>query len=160
MNTAMDLRVKMVRTLPNEVQEVIWRSYFSDTVLPWLILEVEQKMLNASYEELFDKYHDIVVDTVERLRACFQHQELFFQMNMDFVEDRLFDVITTQEGREMFEMYQVIKDNITDPYLLKLELICLVDKLRTNGRGKLHSCILCRMMLARLRVMIAPIAHV
>lgn len=150
----MDLRVGMAKTLPDELQELIWRSYYSDMVIPWLIPEVETRMLNGAYEELFDEYCNSVLEITHSLCDYYQHRQLFFTMNMDFVEDRLFDVIATQEGKDMFEMYQVIKDNIAHPYLLRLGLVDMVDKVRDNGRDKLQSCIWCKMMLSRLNIMI------
>lgn len=156
MNTAMDLRVAIAKGLPDDLQEVIWRSYYTDTVLPWLMVEMEVKLQNKSYEKLFDKYCNYVVEQVNRLCPFYQENQLWFNMNMDFAEDRLLDVVFSQEGRELFDMYQVIKENITHPYLLCLDLIGMVDSLRSQGRKKLHACILCDMFLERLVAMIMP----
>jgi hypothetical protein len=157
MNTAIDLRVAMIKVLPDELQEVVWRKYYSDSVIPWLMMNIDLKLHNSDYEELFTKYHDYVVDIARRLCTLYQQNQLWFNMNMDFTEDRLMDIIFTTEGCEMFDMYQTIRENITHSYLLRLGLIDMVDRLRARGRNKVHACLLCNMMIQRLKAMIIPI---
>lgn len=156
MNTSIELRVKIAKVLPGELQEVVWRRYYDNTVLPWLMVEINVKLRNNDYEELYTRYHVYVVELANRLCSFYRDNQLWFNMNMDFAEDRLLDVVFTMEGRELFDMYLTIKENISHSYLLRLGLIGMIDQLRKNGRDKLHACILCNAMLQRLKVMILP----
>lgn len=156
MNTAIALRIAMAKDLPDELQEIIWKSYYKDTVLPWLMLKVEMKQLNNAYEKRFDRYRDYVIKQVNKLCAFYLENQLLFNMNMDFAEDRLLDDVFFEDGRHLFDMYLIIKENITHPYLLHLNLIDMVDTVRSHGRKKIDACILCDMFLKRLIVMISP----
>lgn len=156
MNTAIALRIAMAKDLPDELQEVIWKSYYTDTVLPWMMLALESKLLNNAYEKQFDRYRDYVIKQVNKLCALYQEHQLWFNINMDFIEDRLLDDVFFQDGCHLFDMYRVIKENITHPYLLRLNLIGMVDTVRSHGRKKIDACILCDMFLKRLIVMISP----
>jgi hypothetical protein len=116
----MDIRLDVARKLPDELQEVIWKTYNNMHILPGLMDKVETIMYNKEYEGLLDQCSILVCNITENLLKLKNDYEMAFDISVDFAFDRLFEC--GSPDLDKVALLNVIKDNITNPHLLKISI--------------------------------------
>jgi hypothetical protein len=106
----------MISKLPHELQELVWKKYFSSFVC----YEISLLRLETSlYENMSNKCYTMIDNLIHVALNIFNRSVIEFNMVLDFLEDRLFDDIWNPDG--IYLLY-IIKHYINTPSLLKIEL--------------------------------------
>ena len=122
-NMSIDVRIAIARNLPEDLQDMVWKTYNDTYVMPYLMLDVETKLHNKEYESIYD---DISVLTKNIANTLYQFQlrhTMLFNICMDVAEDRICDMCITPTELAMLSMFQSIQKNINHPHLLQLGLL-------------------------------------
>lgn len=120
---SMVYRIAVARILPDELQSTIWTMYNSQYVLPDLMKTVETRVQNAKYEYVYDRYSEAVARFVGRICGMRSVDERWFNHCMEVAEDRICESCETPMEMVVYCMFQVVRDNITHPYLMRLGLL-------------------------------------
>lgn len=116
----MEVRIKIARSLPFEIQEQIWKTYNNMYVLPDLMDKVETTLYNKEYEGLVDDCSTLLSNIIDKLSRLNRDYDLAFDIAVEFAFDRLFECVSPDLDK--ITLLHVIKDNISNPYLLKITL--------------------------------------
>lgn len=116
----MELRLEVARSLPCELQEVIWKTYNNMYILPILMDEIEIKLFNKEYESLLHECSMLVCNIIESLLKLRNNYEIAFDIAVDFAFDRLLECGSADVDK--IALLNVIKENINNPYLLKITI--------------------------------------
>jgi len=153
MNDSMATRIAMARTLPGELQEVIWTKYHEQYVIPDLMEAVEVKLQHNAYEVLYEEYVDMAAKFVHSLCVFKSGYENWFNVSMDIAEDRICDTYTCPKAMQLFCMLQDVRQHNTHPYLLRL---LLIDQCSVGMNDKIERLIEATDTLDKLSRMIIP----
>jgi hypothetical protein len=116
----MDIRIKLARSLPFEVQEQIWKIYNNMYILPDLMDKVETSLFNKEYESLLEDCFLLVSNVIDKLTKLNSDYDLAFDIAVEFAFDRLFECGSPDFDK--IALLHVIKDNISNPYLLRITI--------------------------------------
>lgn len=114
----MDLYLTMLKELPVELQEVVWKTYHSTYVLPDLMKEVEDKLNIIEYNIVLKKCSALVQEIVDKLVAIYTQAQMGFEVCVDVAFDRLLE--GNQSNYDKIALLHIIKDNINNPYLMRI----------------------------------------
>jgi hypothetical protein len=116
----MDIRIQVARELPIELQEHIWKTYNNLYILPDLMYKVETLLFNQEYEILLVDCSVLLSNVVNKLSIYNSDYGLSFNIALDYAFDRLFDCGSPDFDK--ITLLNIIKDNINNPYLLRITL--------------------------------------
>jgi len=155
-NKSIDIRLAIARTLPEDLQGVIWKTYNDTHVMPFLMLDVEDKLRNKEYESIYNDTCDLTKNMASTLYQFNIRHNMLFKICMDVTEDRICDMCITPTELGMLSMFQSIQENISNTHLLHLELLGECDALTRMYKKKVDGMIDSLAILNKLFSMIVP----
>lgn len=155
-NMSIDVRIAIARNLPDDLQDMVWKTYNDTYVLPYLMLDVDKKLHNNEFENVYDKISVLTKNAATTLFQLSSRHNMFFKICMDVAEDRICDSCITPTELGMLSMYQSIQENITHPHLLQLGLLGECDAMTSYYKNKIEGITDSLAILDKLFNMIVP----
>lgn len=121
--TPLQVRLAVCK-LPDELQCMIWNTYFTNHVLTELNDKTSDRLFHYEFTEKFAKnmikefaYHTFQVHSVT---------PEYFNMSIEFIEENILDCIFNEYMDTLWETVQIIKHHARHPHLLYITL-CSYD---------------------------------